>query len=129
MDLIHWVGIITIAYLLAKFFITDLYWDIKKVMLQMERHTHKYIRIRVGRNKTYVWRCALPGCVHKIRDKELMYGRKSICNICGDEYILTKELVNDKAKLHCSSCTNSTKQKMKNALAEKLFGEIELKDE
>ncbi len=70
---------------------------------------HKYVRIKIGKNKRVVFKCSILGCVHTCRD-ELIIGRKSICNSCGNEMFMTK--LNTKlAKPHCDDCT---KHKNKN---------------
>jgi len=68
----------------------------------MERHTHKYIRIKIGKNKRIEFKCALPGCVHHIKP-ELAEGRMSICNICSREFCLTSDAMK-LAKPHCITC-------------------------
>jgi hypothetical protein len=73
------------------------------------KHTHKYYRIRVGRDKRPVFRCAIPGCVHKC-EKELVIGRFTICHRCDEEVVMTRKMV-ELAKPHCDDCTKVTEKR------------------
>lgn len=84
----------------------------------MEKHTHKYVRVKIGKNKRILFKCAIEGCVHTCRP-ELLVGRKSICNRCGDEFVITKEL-SELAKPHCFDCTKSNRVDEINKIADKL---------
>lgn len=68
----------------------------------MEKHTHKYIRIKIGKNKRVEYRCSIAGCVHHIRP-ELVIGRFSKCNKCNDEFTMDK-YATKLAKPTCQSC-------------------------
>lgn len=68
-----------------------------------EKHIHKYVRIKLGKNKRIEFKCALPTCVHHIKP-ELAVGRLSQCNRCGVPFILTKVALT-RAKPHCDACT------------------------
>ena len=81
-------------------------------------HTHKYVRIYVGRNKRVEYKCALPGCVHKVR-AEYIVGRISLCNRCEKEFVLDKENVR-LAKPHCLNCTKTKKEISVSAVADYL---------
>ena len=70
---------------------------------------HKYIRVKVGKNKRVFVKCDIPGCPHYLKHEVLALGRMSICNRCGDEMILTK-LNMQLAKPHCDACTKSKKE-------------------
>lgn len=78
---------------------------------------HKYIRVKVGKNKRTIFRCSFEGCVHKVLYEELVIGRKSICNRCDEEYIITKATTR-LAKMHCDKCTISPKQEKLNKIKE-----------
>lgn len=71
----------------------------------MEKHIHKYVRIKVGKNKRIEYKCAIPGCVHKVRE-EYAVGRESLCNRCGNVFYLNKENMR-LAKPHCPYCTKN----------------------
>ena len=71
------------------------------------KHTHKYQRITIGKNKHAVYRCVLPGCVHKI-EPELLFGRAAICNKCGQEFFIDKEAA-QLAKPRCITCKKTSK--------------------
>ena len=72
----------------------------------MEKHTHCYIRIKLGKNKRIEYKCSIPGCVHHLRYPELVVGRMTQCNRCNDEFIFEKRHL-ELAKPHCDKCTNS----------------------
>ncbi len=81
----------------------------------MEKHTHQYIRIKLGKDKRAHMKCAVRGCPHNLRP-ELAVGRFSICNRCFNEFVLTKANM-QLAKPHCDECTDSKKVKTVNTLA------------
>ncbi len=63
------------------------------------KHTHKYRRVRLGKNKRYtVYRCVRPNCTHFIEEK-LVLGRSTICWKCGAEFIMTEKTM--KMKPNC----------------------------
>jgi hypothetical protein len=82
----------------------------------MDKHTHKYIRIKIGKNKRIEYRCAIPGCVHHIRP-ELVTGRFSLCNKCNNEFTMDK-YATKLAKPTCLSCRTATDIKELAALFE-----------
>ena len=84
----------------------------------MEKHVHKYIRIKIGKNKRVEYRCSIAGCVHHIRP-ELVIGRFSKCNKCNDEFTMDK-YATKLAKPTCQECRASDDIKK---LAE-LFSEV-----
>lgn len=82
------------------------------------KHIHQYVKVKIAdRKDAIVWfKCNAIGCTHKIR-AEFAENRLSICNRCGNEFVLTRE----KMKLvrpHCDACTMSTKAKNIKDLAE-----------
>ena len=81
----------------------------------MEKHTHKYQRIKIGKNKRVEFKCAIPGCVHHIIP-ELVLGRPSICWNCGDEFIITKYNIKAHAKPKCLKCQKG-KENITNLIA------------
>jgi hypothetical protein len=74
-------------------------------------HIHRYIRA-IGRltkdNKDsgYIgyYKCAEPSCTHYMK-AELILGKVSICNRCGDEFVLPLALRNLTNRPHCKRCT------------------------
>lgn len=68
-----------------------------------ERHVHKYIRKKLGKNSYTIFACVLPGCSHYVR-KELVDGRTTMCWRCGAEIVMTKRTATLK-KPHCADCT------------------------
>jgi formylmethanofuran dehydrogenase subunit E len=84
-------------------------------------HVHKYVRVKKSAKATKTFfKCAIPACVHKV-EKAFAIGRLSICNRCGNEFILDTRAL-DLAKPHCSDCTKSSKNEMVIDLASKLEG-------
>jgi hypothetical protein len=84
-------------------------------------HIHKYIRIKIGKTKRIEYKCAIPGCVHHIRE-ELIDGRQSLCNRCSKPFFMDKKNMK-LAKPHCDECTMSNKQSKINKIAE-LVGKL-----
>jgi hypothetical protein len=76
----------------------------------MEKHIHKYVRIKIGKNKRIEFKCSIPACPHHLR-YELIEGRESICNRCGGPFIMTKTSM-QLSKPHCDDCTNTKKTKL-----------------
>jgi len=74
--------------------------------MSKRKHTHKYIRGRLG-EKHVIFRCAFPDCTHYLA-KEFVIGKLSVCNRCGEDFIMTRASVS-LAKPHCESCTKSPK--------------------
>lgn len=71
----------------------------------MEKHIHKYVRIKVGKNKRIEYRCILPGCTHVKRGEYILF-QKSICNRCGNVFIIEQNMLK-LAKPHCNDCTKT----------------------
>lgn len=61
-------------------------------------HIHKYIRARMGKDYI-IFKCALPGCTHYV-SKVVAEGRLSLCWICGEEMVLTKQALELKKPHH-----------------------------
>lgn len=68
----------------------------------MQKHVHKYHRIRLGKNKRIEYKCAIPGCVHHL-PPELVIGRECICWVCGEPFYLDKWAL-QLAKPHHREC-------------------------
>lgn len=70
------------------------------------KHTHKYRRVKIGKNKDYtVYRCMLGGC-SRYMEPALIVGEASICWYCGDKFIIWKPSNNPvPVKPHCHNCT------------------------
>lgn len=72
-----------------------------------QKHTHKLKRHKYAKTGTMVYFCTLPDCHWKIECFAAL-GKKSICNICGNEFIMSEYTV----KLHLPSCNNCRKVKV-----------------
>ena len=69
---------------------------------EMNKHVHKYYRVKLGKNKDYVvYRCESPGCTHYM-PADLIVGCKSICHRCDKEFVITQNLMFKKP--HCEDC-------------------------
>jgi hypothetical protein len=64
------------------------------------KHTHTYIRHET--RKKYM-RCFSPHCTHVI-EAAILRGKASLCTICGDEFVLTREDLR-RAKPRCPKCS------------------------
>lgn len=69
----------------------------------MAKHQHVH-KLRKHKYKTgnAVFFCTLPDCHYKI-EVALALGKKSLCNICGDEFIMN-EYTMKLIKPHCNNC-------------------------
>lgn len=76
--------------------------------MKMQKHTHQYVRVKIGKNKRILYKCARIGCVHTCKP-ELIEGRISICNRCFNDFVFTKKHL-ELAKPHCDNCTISPKR-------------------
>ncbi len=74
----------------------------KKIKSMAKKHIHRYERKKIGENYI-VFRCNLPKCTHYL-PKQLVKGKVSLCNKCGNEFILTSGSLL-LAKPHCEDCT------------------------
>lgn len=72
--------------------------------MTQQKHVHqlKRHRYRSGRE---IYFCTLPDCTHKI-DPAFAVGKRSICNRCGEEFLLSEYSVR-LAKPHCDKCHKS----------------------
>ena len=69
----------------------------------MAKHTHKLKRFKYKSGNT-VYFCSLPDCNFK-STPALLIGKRSICNRCGEEFILNEYSIR-LAKPHCLNCHN-----------------------
>ena len=69
-----------------------------------QNHVHKYHRRRLGAS-SQVWACALPNCTHyqPKHMESMVEGKQSICNQCGDEFILNVDALSED-KPRCENC-------------------------
>jgi len=67
-----------------------------------EKHTHRLKRHVYPKTKTAVYFCTLPDCHYKI-ECALALGKNSICNICGNEFILNEYAIK-LLRPHCELC-------------------------
>lgn len=88
----------------------------------MNKHTHQYARVRIGKNKRVLMRCLVVGCVHTCAP-ELAVGRISICNRCFNEFVLDSQNI-QLARPHCDACTESKKKSNVDLLAKVLEGKL-----
>lgn len=77
--------------------------------MPIQKHVHRLKRLKYKTGNS-IYFCTLPDCHFKI-ECALALGKKAICNLCGDEFILNEYHIK-LAKPHCDSCS---KQKIKGA--------------
>ena len=70
------------------------------------QHYHTYKRVRQGSNQ---FRCIHPECSH-LTVKDLLEGKKALCNGCAEEFILDNEALK-RIYPKCLSCINLGKKK------------------
>ena len=80
----------------------------------IEKHVHKYIRVKIGRFKRIEYKCAINGCVHHI-NVELVVGRESVCHSCGETFYMTKDSAK-KSKPKCDICIGRSSDLIKERL-------------
>jgi formylmethanofuran dehydrogenase subunit E len=68
-----------------------------------EKHTHRYEKVIMGKKNTVFFRCNFPSCTHYLQAK-LAEGKLSICNRCGNEFILDRRAMKF-VKPYCVNCT------------------------
>lgn len=68
-----------------------------------QKHTHKLKRHTYKRTGNSIFFCTLPDCHYKI-DAPLAVGKKAICNVCGDEFIMTEYSIK-LIRPHCDKCS------------------------
>lgn len=91
-------------------------------MAQSEPHIHKYIRVKLGLRKRVIeYKCNLPGCRHHL-PKELVVGRKSLCNYCGKEFFMDKSSIR-LAKPHCG-CISKRDSSTDQTITDFLMGKL-----
>lgn len=67
----------------------------------MPKHNH---RLKKHKYKTgaEIFFCTLPNCHFKI-EAALMVGKISVCNLCGDDFVMTERDTN-RVRPHCPKC-------------------------
>lgn len=80
------------------------------------KHTHTYVKYK---KRPGYWRCADPKCSH-YTDHESCVGKASLCNVCGNEFVLTyADLQNVKPRcLNCSETKEAREFRKVKAIAE-----------
>lgn len=66
-----------------------------------QTHVHKLKRHKY-KTGVKVFFCTLPDCHYRI-DVELALGKRSLCNICGKEFLINEYTIK-LAKPHCQDC-------------------------
>lgn len=89
-------------------------------MQTIERHVHRYIRVK-GRRGRIRYKCAIPGCPH-ILEPEVVLGRFALCNFCPATFVMNKESLT-LAKPRCEDCRKSSPRKENRARILELLGE------
>src|SRR5258706_16214787 len=75
----------------------------------IKHHVHTYIRkSRSEKNRLIVYMCNDPDCTHYVNDRFLLVGKKSICNKCSREFLLTGYHIQVKVPL-CDHCATHKK--------------------
>lgn len=86
-------------------------------------HVHMYVRFKDDKNpvKRY-FKCSHPDCT-TVQNAAFLCGKRSLCNVCGSEMILTYEQLRNK-KPRCENCSQSKtaiqKREMKSQLTDEL---------
>jgi hypothetical protein len=68
-------------------------------------HTHQYHLRPYGSKGLKVYACALPNCTHFQLEKSLLIGKMSLCNQCGDPFMLSNETIaREVVRPRCAQC-------------------------
>ena len=70
-------------------------------MAKKQAHTHRLKKHKYQTGNS-VYFCTLPDCHYKI-EVALALGKRTICNLCGEEFIMTEYTLR-LAKPHCDQC-------------------------
>lgn len=96
------------------------------------QHVHKYQKRKLGKNKDYVvFACALPNCRHYIAP-QLAIGKASLCNKCGEIFLITAEMARpgrEQLKPHCDSCTRGRKVKVPSSIIDEFMRNMGLSND
>jgi sRNA-binding protein len=69
-------------------------------------HVHTYYTTK---KRERIFYCADPYCTHRL-DRKLLVGKASKCNLCGNEFILTRQDL-ERAKPRCQACSQTKQAK------------------
>lgn len=76
-------------------------------MAKKNKHVHRYQLRDYGKRKVYA--CTLPDCTH-FHYPDMVRGKISLCNQCGQEFILTNDIVTEKTvRPRCKDCRAAKK--------------------
>lgn len=79
----------------------------KKPEIESKTHIHKYELTNLGTDlKPFkVYKCMKVGCAHYMPNKKLVINMKSICHRCGEDFIITKDIIRaNTVKPKCPDC-------------------------
>lgn len=80
-------------------------------------HVHSFVRVK--RRKT-MYMCNDPHCTYR-QDKDFLVGKASLCCNCGQEMVLTGEMLRLARPAH-ATCRNTKEGRMENAAKDLLKG-------
>lgn len=78
----------------------------QKAEIKEPRHIHMLQRFKRGKQRGY--RCVHPDCAY-FTDRVLLLGKRSLCNRCGQEFILDQFAL-ELAKPCCAACSKNKKR-------------------
>lgn len=85
------------------------------------KHTHQYVRSHVTRTSNRVmFKCQHPKCYHTAF-KDMLEGKASVCNSCGNEFILTDYDLK-MSRPQCLDCKDTKEAKEHRAAKEVIAG-------
>lgn len=93
-------------------------------VVQRTKHVHKLKRHTYQKTGNSIFFCTLPDCHYKI-EVALALGKNSICNICGDEFIIGERTLS-LVRPHCEGCgkTRIRKENGKIGYAKKVSNRV-----
>ena len=85
------------------------------------RHVHTYVKYKRG-----LYKCNDPHCTH-FADREFLVGKASLCTVCGQEFILSRESLKRKNP-RCLDCSNTTEARQHRRAKELISSLIKMEE-
>jgi len=88
-----------------------------------KNHIHMYELITLKASGRKVFKCMLVDCTHYLPERELVIGRKSLCHICKEPLVMTREHLEIKKPV-CEPCRDIRAKRREAMIAVGRGGEL-----